>query len=105
MSKRFGFWSGCIASVVAVVSAFLSFAPFTPAVVLTAVTMPAAVVATWLGAWRLGVFSFFWTLLAIIAFPTVTPHALETYIGSAYLFGAVLGAVLYLQYRNASVSR
>ena len=103
-SKQFGFWSGLVAAVLAVVSALLSIAPFTPAVVLTAVILPAAVVATWFGAWRLGVFGFYWTLLAIVAFPTVTPTWLEASFGAAYLIGLALGTVLYLQYRGMTAS-
>ena len=94
-----------MAAVLAVISALLSIAPFTPAIVLTAVTLPAAVIATWFGAWRLGVFGFYWTLLAIIAFPTVTPAWLEASVGAAYLTGLVLGIALYLHYRGVAAGR
>ena len=104
-SKQFGFRTGCVAAVLAVVSALLSIAPFTPAIVLTGLTLPAAAVATWLGAWRLGAFSFYWSLLAIMAFPTITPRWLESSFGVAYLSGLVIGAVLYLHYRRAGPGR
>lgn len=105
MRKQFAFWLGCLAAALALVSALLSIAPFTPAIVLTALTMPAAVIATWLGAWRLGIFSFYWTLLAIIAFPNIAPSRLEASIGLAYPLGLLLGAALYLHYRYASTAR
>lgn len=101
-NQHVGLWSGSVAAVLAVVSALLSIAPFTPAILLTALTLPAAVVAAWLGAWRLAAFGLYWTLLAIIAFPTITPTWLEACIGIFYLLGLVLGAVLYLQYRQAA---
>ncbi|NNF17855.1 MAG: hypothetical protein HKN70_14015 [Gammaproteobacteria bacterium] len=102
--KRFGLWLGWVAAALAAVSALLSIAPFTPAIVLTALTLPGAVAATWLGARRLGVFGFYWIVLAFIAFPTITPSWLEVYVVIAYPLGLVLGVALYLHYRKSSAS-
>lgn len=105
MKKQLGFWLGFVAALLAVVAAFLSPAPFTPAIVLTVLTMPAALGAVALGAWRLGIFGAYWTLVAIIAFPTITPARLEASFVFAYPLGLLVGGALYLHYRNTSMAR
>jgi len=105
LKQRLGIWLGSVGAMLAVVAAFLTIAPFTPAIVLTVLTMLAAIVAIWFGAWRIGVFGLYWTLVAILAFPNVTPTQLEVALLLAYPFGLVIGGTLFLHYRRSRAAR
>ena len=95
MKSRTGFALGIVAATLAVVSALGSVAPFTAAVMLSFFSLPASVLSVWLGAWRLGLFGFYWSLLSMFAFPSVVPPSLERVLFLAFALGLVLGVALY----------
>ena len=98
--QKIGFWSGFLGAGLALLSSFASAAPFTPAVFLALLTGPMALIAIRFGAWRIGVFGLYWTLLTVLVSPNVLPMRFERAIVFMYLSGLAFGVGLVLHYRQ-----
>lgn len=82
----------------------LGSAPFTPAVLLCGVTLPASLVIGVLGAWRLSLIGVWFGFSALIASPMsgVEPFRLDRFMVFVSLVGGILGIILAVHYRRAS---
>ncbi|KJS04285.1 MAG: hypothetical protein VR73_14800 [Gammaproteobacteria bacterium BRH_c0] len=95
-----GFVVGCFSFLVAFVSAFLSAAPFTPAVFAVIVTIPLAVIAILAGSKRTGWLAIYWSGCAVLAFFTLQS---QSQMGSwalviFYVCGFGLSAFQFIRY-------
>jgi hypothetical protein len=89
-------WLGSLSLFVAVPSALLAFAPFTPAVVTVIATVPLGACAALMGAWRTGCLSVYWGLAAVVASPNLLPD----FAGPlAYTIGVIMAGILLFNYR------
>lgn len=99
MSRNIGLSIGSVASVLAVVSALLSFAPFTPAVVSVIVTVPLGIIAVLLGAGRTGFLSLYWSVTTVVASPNVVPPDWTGLLIAVYVFGVGLAIGFYIHFK------
>lgn len=87
--------SAALAAAIALVLALLAFAlgsaPFTPALLLTAIALPLAALAAWLGAWRQAVLALYFSCAAWAGVPLA--QKLSVRIDYSLLFLAFLGLV------------
>jgi hypothetical protein len=104
LKQHFGVWLGSTAALLATVSAFLTLAPFTPAIVTTVFTIPVGIAAISLSAWRVGVLALYWAVVAIMAFPNVIPKQFEVVFLLAYPLGVIFGVALFIHYRKSRVT-
>ena len=94
-----GYWMGAIAVSLAVPSAFLTSALFTPAIAAIVITLPLGLVALLMKAWRTGSLAIYWALTSILALPNVSNTALlSVLLLLAYLVGILAIVVLTRQY-------
>ncbi len=79
-------------------------APFTPALFLYFITLPAAVTAIVLGSWRTGFLAVYWIASGIVVFPGVwnPPIGIEFLLMVLFGGGLTIGCALYIQYRSSS---
>lgn len=94
---------GAVSLFVAFVSAFLSAAPFTPAVYSVVITIPLSVLAIMASARRTGWLAIYWSACAALAFSTLqysTPLG-DWVLLLAYFFGFVLSVALLVNYRKS----
>jgi Na+/H+ antiporter NhaA len=103
MSERIGMFIGSVACILAVASAHLSFAPFTPAIVSVFATVPLGIFAFLLGAKHTGILALYWSAATIVAFPNVVPADWSGILYLVYFFGIGLGISLYIHYRGERV--
>lgn len=94
---------GSVSAMLSMLSVFLSSAPFTPAIVVNVLTVPLALVAILVGAWRTGVLTLYWALCAGLALPNVVSAVrIEYLLVLLHLLGGALAVGLFVQYRGRS---
>ena len=95
-----GFAAGSLAFLLSFVSAYLSSAPFTPAVIVIVLTLPLAAFAIYRGARRTGWLAVYWSGCAILASYTLqnASRAGDKMLLFAYAFGLVLTLLAFIYY-------
>jgi len=89
-----------VSLLVAVASAFLASAPFTPSIVAVVVTLPIGVFGVFAGRWRTGCLTIYWSLTALVAFFTLVNSSQigDTVLLLAYAVGLCLSAALVFSF-------
>ena len=102
MGKKFGLLLGGFATLLSVVAFILGSAPFTPAIALTYVSVPAAFVSYLLGASRLPILAVYFSALTWFTVPLseVLPVRVDYLLALCFVLGCILGVVLYANYRR-----
>ena len=98
-NSKTGVFLGSLSLIIAIPSAFLAFAPFTPAIVTTVLSAPLALTAIVLGAPRTGLLALLWVLATFAGIPNL-PHPAETISVGLALLSIALAPVLLLNYRR-----
>ena len=100
-TARAGCWAGSIGLVIAIPSALLATAPFTPGIVTVGITAPLAICAIWLRAYRTGALAVTWAILTVLALPNM-----PDFIGAFALVTALLSIIampfLWHNYRHSA---
>ena len=100
LKNRASVWIAAIALILSIVAFVLGSAPFTAAVVLTYLSIPLALLAFILGAWRIPVLAAYFGAMAWLTVPVA--KSLSVYVSQMLIlsavFGCVLGVVLYANY-------
>jgi hypothetical protein len=105
--RRAGKVLGSISLMMALISFGVGFAPFTPAMILTVVSIPLAIVSWVLGAFRLGIASLYFGCAAWMPFilPTGGPIRHDYLIAVLGVMGIVISGILFRGYLRTSLDR
>ena len=82
------------ALVMAVISFVLGWAPFHPALLLSYLAIPIAMVSALFGVWRMSVLALYWSVAALFTVPVSRVTPLMT--TDVLIFSATIGAMLTL---------
>jgi hypothetical protein len=102
IGEKFGVWLGGFALLLSLIAYILGSAPFTPAIVLTYVSVPAAFLTYLLGASRLSILAVYFGALAwfVVPLSEALPIRLDYLLALCFGLGFVLGVFLYANYRR-----
>lgn len=93
---------GSVAATLSMLSVSLSSAPFTPAIVVNLLSVPLALVAITMGAWRTGFLTLYWALCAALALPNVLSTVRVDYLlVLLHLLGVGASVALFVQHRRS----
>ncbi|QKX17661.1 hypothetical protein [Microbulbifer sp. YPW1] len=107
MEKNGKMATGFLAVVISLAAYYFGAAAFTPAVLLSLVSAPLAIISLFVKAWRLGLLALYFSLFALLTSPTfgVPPFASDTGFIVVALVGLILAVVLAIRWwctsRNA----
>lgn len=97
--------SGSVALVLSMIAFVLGIAPLTPAIFLTVITLPLAVLSYILGTRRLALLTTYWIAASFLTVPV--SQALQFQIDYLLVFlgigGLALTAILYFKYRGTKL--
>ena len=102
IGAKAGAWLGGIALLLSLIAYALGSAPFSPALILTYISAPAAILAYLLGASRLPILAVYFGALAwyVVPLSEALPIRLDYLLALFFLLGCILGVILYANYRS-----
>ncbi|WP_428818758.1 hypothetical protein [Microbulbifer sp. MCCC 1A16149] len=100
MTKNGKMATGFLAVVISLAAYYFGAAAFTPAVLLSLVSAPLAIISLFVKAWRLGLLALYFSLFALLTSPTLgaPPFASETGFIVVALVGLILAMVLAIHW-------
>lgn len=95
---------GVLALFLSLAAFYLGSAPFTPAVLLTAVSAPLAIIAIIVRAWRLGALALYFSIFALLTSPAlvVGPFKSDNFFFGVAIVGLAIAVALWSSWRHSA---